>query len=74
MVVPQTLDPLPVALVEPPSDATTKTIKTLSTSGARGRQGGDAAAADPHATTPLSIETRGRWPRVSDACPALDDR
>jgi predicted PurR-regulated permease PerM len=33
VVVPQTLDPLPVALVEPPSDATTKTIKTLSTSG-----------------------------------------
>ena len=34
IVVPQTLDPLPVALVEPPSDATTKTIKALSTSGA----------------------------------------
>jgi len=34
IVVPQTLDPLPVALVEPPGDATTKTIKTLSTSGA----------------------------------------
>jgi predicted PurR-regulated permease PerM len=34
VVVPQTLDPLPVALVEPPSDASTKTIKTLSTSGA----------------------------------------
>jgi predicted PurR-regulated permease PerM len=33
VVVPQSLDPLPVALVEPPSDATTKTIKTLSTSG-----------------------------------------
>jgi len=33
VVVPQTLDPLPVALVEPPSDATTKTIKTLTTSG-----------------------------------------
>ncbi len=33
VVVPQTLDPLPVALVEPPSDATTKTIKTLNTSG-----------------------------------------
>jgi predicted PurR-regulated permease PerM len=31
VVVPQSLDPLPVALVEPPSDATTKTIKTLST-------------------------------------------
>src|SRR5215212_7784224 len=34
IVVPQTLDPLPVALVEPPGDAATKTIKTLSTSGA----------------------------------------
>ena len=33
VVVPQTLDPLPVSLVEPPSDASTKTIKTLSTSG-----------------------------------------
>jgi predicted PurR-regulated permease PerM len=33
VVVPQSLDPLPVALVEPPSEATTKTIKTLSTSG-----------------------------------------
>ena len=33
VVVPQSLDPLPVALVEPPSDATTKTIKTLSTGG-----------------------------------------
>jgi predicted PurR-regulated permease PerM len=33
VVVPQSLDPLPVALVEPPSDATTKTIKTLGTSG-----------------------------------------
>jgi predicted PurR-regulated permease PerM len=36
VVVPQSLDPLPVALVEPPSDATTKTIKTLSTSGVPG--------------------------------------
>jgi predicted PurR-regulated permease PerM len=33
VVVPQSLDPLPVALVEPPSDATTKTIKTLGPSG-----------------------------------------
>jgi predicted PurR-regulated permease PerM len=33
VVVPQTLDPFPVALVEPPSDATTKTIKTLTTTG-----------------------------------------
>ncbi len=33
VVVPQSLDPLPVALVEPPSDAATKTIKTLSTGG-----------------------------------------
>ena len=33
VVVPRSLDPLPVAIVEPPSDATTKTIKTLSTSG-----------------------------------------
>src|SRR5215218_5244 len=34
VVVPQTLDPLPVALVEPPSDATTKSLKALNTSGA----------------------------------------
>jgi predicted PurR-regulated permease PerM len=34
VVVPQTLDPLPVALVDPPSDATTKSLKTLNTSGA----------------------------------------
>jgi predicted PurR-regulated permease PerM len=34
VVVPQTLDPLPVALVEPPSEATTKAIKTLTTGGA----------------------------------------
>ena len=34
VVVPQSLDPLPVALVEPPSDATTKPIKTLNTGGA----------------------------------------
>ena len=34
VVVPQTLDPLPVALVEPPGDATTKTLKALNTSGA----------------------------------------
>jgi predicted PurR-regulated permease PerM len=34
VVVPQSLDPLPVALVEPPSDAPTKTIKTLSAGGA----------------------------------------
>ena len=34
VVVPQTLDPLPVALVEPPADPSTRTIKTLSTSGA----------------------------------------
>ena len=33
VVVPQTLDPLPVALVEPPADPSTRTIKTLSTSG-----------------------------------------
>jgi predicted PurR-regulated permease PerM len=33
VVVPQSLDPLPVAIVEPPSDAPTKTIKTLSTGG-----------------------------------------
>jgi len=33
VVVPRSLDPLLVAIVEPPSDATTKTIKTLSTSG-----------------------------------------
>jgi hypothetical protein len=34
VVVPPTLDPLPVSLVEPPSDPSTKSIKTLSTSGA----------------------------------------
>jgi predicted PurR-regulated permease PerM len=34
VVVPQTLDPLPVALVEPPSDAATTTLKALNTSGA----------------------------------------
>jgi predicted PurR-regulated permease PerM len=34
VVVPQTLDPLPVALVDPPSDATTKSLKALNTSGA----------------------------------------
>ncbi|MBW3634337.1 MAG: AI-2E family transporter [Chloroflexi bacterium] len=34
VVVPQTLDPLPVALVEPPPDPSTKAIKTLNTSGA----------------------------------------
>jgi predicted PurR-regulated permease PerM len=33
VVVPQALDPLPVALVEPPADPSTRTIKTLSTSG-----------------------------------------
>ncbi len=40
VVVPQILDPLPVALVEPPSDATTKTIKTLGTSGAAAARAG----------------------------------
>jgi predicted PurR-regulated permease PerM len=34
VVVPQTLDPLPVAIVEPPSDATTTSLKALNTSGA----------------------------------------
>jgi predicted PurR-regulated permease PerM len=34
VVVPQILDPLPVAIVEPPADAAIKTVKTLSTSGA----------------------------------------
>jgi hypothetical protein len=34
VVVPQTLDPLPVALVEPPSDAATTSLKALNTSGA----------------------------------------
>src|SRR5829696_8401689 len=34
VVVPRSLDPLPVALVEPPSDSTTKPIKTLNTGGA----------------------------------------
>jgi predicted PurR-regulated permease PerM len=34
VVVPQTLDPLPVALVDPPSDATTTSLKGLNTSGA----------------------------------------
>ncbi len=40
VVVPQALDPLPVALVEPPSDASTKTVKTLSTSGAAAARAG----------------------------------
>jgi predicted PurR-regulated permease PerM len=34
VVVPQTLDPLPVALVDPPSDATTTSLKALNASGA----------------------------------------
>jgi predicted PurR-regulated permease PerM len=34
VVVPQILDPLPVALVEPPGDAATTTLKALNTSGA----------------------------------------
>ena len=34
VVVPQTLDPLPVALVEPPGDAATTSLKALNTSGA----------------------------------------
>jgi predicted PurR-regulated permease PerM len=34
VVVPQTLDPLPVALVDPPSDPTTTSLKALKTSGA----------------------------------------
>jgi hypothetical protein len=34
VVVPQTLDPLPVAIVEPPSDATTTSLKALNASGA----------------------------------------
>jgi predicted PurR-regulated permease PerM len=34
VVVPQTLDPLPVALVEPPGDATTTSLKALNASGA----------------------------------------
>jgi predicted PurR-regulated permease PerM len=42
VVVPQTLDPLPVALVEPPSDASTKTIKTLNSSGAAAARVGTA--------------------------------
>jgi predicted PurR-regulated permease PerM len=33
VVVPQTLDPLPVALVDPPSDPTTTSLKALKTSG-----------------------------------------
>jgi predicted PurR-regulated permease PerM len=33
VVVPQTLDPLPVALVDPPGDATTKSLKALNASG-----------------------------------------
>jgi predicted PurR-regulated permease PerM len=33
VVIPQVLDPLPVALVKPAPDATTQTVKTLSTSG-----------------------------------------
>jgi predicted PurR-regulated permease PerM len=34
VVVPQTLDPLPVSLVDPPSDAATTSLKALNTSGA----------------------------------------
>jgi hypothetical protein len=34
VVVPQALDPLPVALVETPPDAATQTVKTLNTSSA----------------------------------------
>jgi len=34
VVVPQTLDPLPVALVDPPSDPATTSLKALKTSGA----------------------------------------
>ena len=34
VVVPQVLDPLPVALVKPAPDAATQTVKTLSTAGA----------------------------------------
>jgi predicted PurR-regulated permease PerM len=39
VVVPQVLDPLPVALVEPPPDAATQTVKTLSASSAAAGQG-----------------------------------
>ncbi len=39
VVVPQVLDPLPVALVEPPPDATTQTVKTLGTSSAAAAHG-----------------------------------
>jgi predicted PurR-regulated permease PerM len=39
VVVPQVLDPLPVALVEPPPDAATQTVKTLGASSAAVAQG-----------------------------------
>ncbi len=39
VVVPQVLDPLPVALVETPPDAATQTVKTLSTSSAATAKG-----------------------------------
>jgi hypothetical protein len=39
IVVPQTLDPLPVALVEPPADAKTQTVKALGASGVAARAG-----------------------------------
>jgi predicted PurR-regulated permease PerM len=39
VVVPQVLDPLPVALVEPPPDATTQTVKTLGASSAAAAHG-----------------------------------
>jgi len=39
VVVPQVLDPLPVALVEPPPDAATQTVKTLGASSAAAAQG-----------------------------------
>ncbi|MDQ3226309.1 MAG: AI-2E family transporter, partial [Chloroflexota bacterium] len=40
VVVPQVLDPLPVALVEVPPDAATKSVKTLSSSGSAAARAG----------------------------------
>ncbi len=44
IVVPRTLDPLPVALVEAPADATAQTVKALGTSGAAAARAGRAGS------------------------------
>ena len=47
VVVPKTLDPLPVALVEPPTDATTTSLKALNPSGAAAGRVGEPAQLIP---------------------------